>query len=99
MRTCWRRGKESMTAIIVCAALLTTSASLFPMMSTGADDEPKTLRVGVLEDTPDFNMFNPATDSTWKHTILDWAFESVAVAGYDSRVYPLLAEGWDFDEA
>ncbi len=97
MRAYWRRYRESIPAIIICTVLLTTSMLLFPMGSTGADYESTTLRIGVLSDTPDFNMFNLASNSIWKHTILDWPFESIAMVDYDSRPIPYLAEGWDFD--
>lgn len=98
MRAYWRRGGGSMPVTVLCAALLTTSVLLFPMGSTGADDESSTLRIAVLEDILDFNIFNPGSNSIWKHTILAWPFESVAVIDYDSRPIPFLADGWTFDE-
>lgn len=83
MRAFWRRGRESVPVTIICTALLTTSMLFFPTGSTAADDESSTLRIGVLSDTPDFNIFNLASNSVWKHTILDWSFEGIAVIDYD----------------
>jgi len=39
---------------------------VLPIMNVNAEDDTGTLRIAVLQDTPDFNMFNLGTNSVWK---------------------------------
>ncbi len=63
--------------------------------STPASNE---LRVAMQMDMTDLNMFNLGSDSMWKSAVLQWAFEGLATVDYDQRPFPLLAQGWEFDE-
>jgi ABC-type transport system substrate-binding protein len=98
MRVQRERCLEGSLVILICAALLTTSLVLLPTGSAETEDESRTLRIGMLSDMPDLNIFNPASNSVWKDTVLDWTFESIMIIDYDSRPVPHLATGWTFDQ-
>ncbi|UCE45800.1 MAG: hypothetical protein JSU93_02715 [Methanobacteriota archaeon] len=98
MTVFWRRSRKSMFATVFCTALLTTSMLLFPTGSTETNAVSSTLRVSILQDMPDFNIYNLGSDSYWKNMILSWPIESLAVVGLYSVPYPLLAQSWTFDE-
>jgi len=74
-------------------------AAFVPSMATGASEiDSRELRTAIAQDIPDFNMFNLASNSVWKSTVLGWAFEGLAGVDIDQIPYPRLAEGWVFDE-
>ncbi|MBE0519008.1 MAG: hypothetical protein IH630_07285, partial [Thermoplasmata archaeon] len=73
--------------------------ALMPVTNTNASTPAsKELRVAMQMDMSDFNMFNLGTNSMWKSTVLQWAFEGLATTDYDQKPFPLLAQGWEFDE-
>ena len=93
-----RLGSKGVLLSVSCAVLLTASMLVLPIMNVNAEDDTGTLRIAVLQDTPDFNMFNLGTNSVWKTQMFSWAFEGLAGTDIDNEPYPLLAQGWSFYE-
>ena len=56
-----RLGSKGVLLSVSCAVLLTASMLVLPVMNVNAEDDTGTLRIAVLQDTPDFNMFNLGT--------------------------------------
>ena len=98
MKAFWGRNRKSTFATVFCTILLTTSVLLMPTGSPESDTLSSTLRVGIQQDIPDFNIYNLGSNSLWKSTVLGWAYEGIAVVGRYSVPYPLLAQSWTFDE-
>jgi ABC-type transport system substrate-binding protein/PKD repeat protein len=78
--------------------MITGVLVILPGAARGADYEPNVLYVGLQQDTPDFNIYNPGTYTVIKGQILGFGYESIAAADYDMRIFPLLAQSWMFDE-
>jgi peptide/nickel transport system substrate-binding protein len=91
-----RFGKRRLLIIAVCLVMLTSSIAVMPASSASTTGSA-TLRVGVLMDMIDMNLFNLGTNVETKGMMLDRVFEGIAGVDYDSSVYPLLAESWTFD--
>jgi peptide/nickel transport system substrate-binding protein len=98
LRTITNRIMKGILTSGLCALMLTTSVLLIPATDASAADEVGTLRVAVLSDAFDLNMFNLASNSYWKTKMYSWAFEGMAGVDQNGLPYPLLAEGWTFDE-
>jgi len=89
-----RAAKASM--FVVCLLVI---AAFVPSVSTASPGgETRELRVAIQQDIPDFNIFNLASNTISKRTVLDWAFEGISAIDYDGLPYPRLAESWSFDE-
>jgi len=58
---------------------------------------PGTLRIGLIQDMPDFNIWNLASNSAWKSYIINWGFESLVGYDYDGLPMPMLAQGWTYN--
>ena len=98
MRTISNRIMKGILTSGLCAIMLTTSVLLIPATDAAAADETGTLRVAVLYDTPNLNMFDLASNSYSKTKMFSWAFEGIAGIDENGLPYPLLAEGWTLDE-
>jgi len=75
-------------------------AAFVPSMATSATvTDSGELRTAIAQDIPDFNIFNLASNSISKITVLSWAFEGLGGIDIDQMAYPRLAEVWVFDES
>ena len=85
-------------ASLFVASILIVSA-IVPITATSApEEESRELRIAIAQDIPDFNIFNLGSNSIWKTTVLQWAFEGLCGIDMNQVSYPRLAESWMFDE-
>lgn len=89
---------RSAIAGAVLSAFLVSSMLVMPATPAGASEDEGVLRVAVMSDLPDFNIFNLGTNSVWKTKMVSWAFEGLAGVDRDGLPYPLLAQSWELDE-
>jgi len=74
-------------------------AAFVPSTATSASEtDSRELRTAIAQDIPDFNIFNLASNSIWKYTVLSWAFEGLGGVDLNQMPYPKLAESWVLDE-
>ena len=81
--------------ILLCASTVLCGVVLAPQPAAAQTSEG-VLRIATLQDLPDFNPWNLASNSVWKADVLGFGFEGLVGLDYDLMPYPQLAQSWNF---
>jgi ABC-type transport system substrate-binding protein len=89
---------KAVLAIAVCMSMILGALVITSDRAVAQPRAPRVLNLALQQDMPDFNIWNLASNSIYKFSVLKWGMESLVALDYDGVPCGSLAESWQFDE-